>query len=212
MKLSHHQPSFSLLNLAARTGVVCVVLFAALTIFTRVLGAGEPLNPVLAGFVTNCENKPQPCWYGIVPGLTRDDDVHGLIAFAGRGRYAYDDLVQSYSIYFTPPEPTPACVFTFRTNRTIVTRIEIALCKRGELRTGDLTALWDLNKQTVSLPPHSLVSGKFSFSLKGWPAPTSPITSITLQALPDTPQQYPWHGFVPLWRYCQIEPIFPQCH
>lgn len=29
-----------------------------------------PPHPVLIGFDVDCENKPDPCWYGIVPGVT----------------------------------------------------------------------------------------------------------------------------------------------
>src|SRR5262249_45342172 len=34
------------------------------------LGNTQPIHPALRGFVEGCEGILQPCWYGIIPGVT----------------------------------------------------------------------------------------------------------------------------------------------
>jgi len=38
-------------------------------------------HPALRGFVEGCDGKPQPCWFGIVPGRV------GLVLCRGRPRF-----------------------------------------------------------------------------------------------------------------------------
>jgi hypothetical protein len=182
-----------------------------LNIIAPVLGSSQQIDPALAGFTEGCEGKAQPCWYGIVPGVTTGDDVSALIPFAGRGRYAFDDLSQAYTLYFTPPESIPACVFTVRIRREIVVRIEISLCRRAGILLGDAISLWNEKPLEISLPPHDLLVGSLSFNANDWPSPSSPVYFINLLSRPEDQDHYSWHGFVPLWRYCQLEPDYPRC-
>lgn len=59
-----------------------VPLIALLTIFcvaAALSGTSRPPNPVLAGFAKDCDDKLQPCWYGIVPGKTNVGDVKTIL-------------------------------------------------------------------------------------------------------------------------------------
>src|SRR5690554_275096 len=47
-----------------------MAMFFGLTLTSRALGETQPLHPALRGFSEECEDKPQPCWYGIMPGVT----------------------------------------------------------------------------------------------------------------------------------------------
>ena len=47
----------------------------SLSLVARALGTTQPPNPALRGFVEGCEGKPQPCWYGIVPGVTTAEQL-----------------------------------------------------------------------------------------------------------------------------------------
>lgn len=188
-----------------------LLFFSSLSVLARTLGTAQPTDVALAGFTEGCQSKPQPCWYGIVPGVTPGDQVSALIPFAGRGRYAFDDLSQAYTLYFTPPEAIPACVFTFRIRREIVVRIEISLCRRADIVLGDVVSLWKDAPLEISLPPHDLLVGSFSFNANNWPMPSSPVHFINLLSRPEDQEHYTWHGFVPLWRYCQLEPEYPRC-
>jgi hypothetical protein len=67
-------------------------LFLALALFARLLGSLQPLNPVLEGFTVGCEDKPQPCWYGIVPRVTTVEyartileNMHYQVAYSQSG-------------------------------------------------------------------------------------------------------------------------------
>jgi hypothetical protein len=42
----------------------------ATNLAARALGSTQPPNPILRGFTEDCEGKPQPCWYGIMPSVT----------------------------------------------------------------------------------------------------------------------------------------------
>jgi hypothetical protein len=55
-------------------------IFLALSVTARALGETQPPNPALVGFTIGCEDKPQPCWYGIVPGVTKIVDVPAMLA------------------------------------------------------------------------------------------------------------------------------------
>lgn len=42
-----------------------------------------PLDSALDGFVENCQDKPQPCWYGIVPGVTTLTETRAVLEKRG---------------------------------------------------------------------------------------------------------------------------------
>jgi hypothetical protein len=53
-----------------KVALILVAMLMTLSIGAKAVGALQPPNPALRGFVEGCEHKPQPCWYGIVPGIT----------------------------------------------------------------------------------------------------------------------------------------------
>jgi len=59
---------------------ILALLCLALSLAARALGSTHPPNPALRGFVEGCEDKPQPCWYGIVPGVTAIEDAPSILA------------------------------------------------------------------------------------------------------------------------------------
>lgn len=63
-----------LLNLS----LALVAAFAVFNVAARTLGTLQPPNPALAGFTEGCEDKPQPCWYGIVPYETTFDEAKAV--------------------------------------------------------------------------------------------------------------------------------------
>lgn len=38
-------------------------------------GGIQPPNPILRALTQNCDGQPQPCWYGIIPGMTTTSEV-----------------------------------------------------------------------------------------------------------------------------------------
>jgi hypothetical protein len=55
--------------------LLCILALLALNMAARTLGSTEPPNPALEGFTVGCEGKLQPCWYGIVPGVTTVEEA-----------------------------------------------------------------------------------------------------------------------------------------
>jgi hypothetical protein len=70
-----------LLSLKLLSFLACILL--ALSVAARTLGAAQPFHPVLRGFVEDCDDKPQPCWYGIVPGETTPHQARELLVKHG---------------------------------------------------------------------------------------------------------------------------------
>jgi hypothetical protein len=63
--------------------IALTVPFLALNVAARALGSTQPPNPVLEGFAVGCEGKPQPCWYGIVPGVTTVIEIDTILKDLG---------------------------------------------------------------------------------------------------------------------------------
>ncbi|MEZ4670295.1 MAG: hypothetical protein R3E39_20505 [Anaerolineae bacterium] len=53
--------------------LVLIMAIGAVNFATGVLSGAAPPHPALRGFDVDCENQPEPCWFGIVPGTTTID-------------------------------------------------------------------------------------------------------------------------------------------
>ena len=62
-----------------KISVVFITLFLAANIAAKAIGSLQSPNPALKGFTEGCENKPQPCWYGIVPGVTTWEAAESIL-------------------------------------------------------------------------------------------------------------------------------------
>src|SRR5690349_20391817 len=49
--------------------------FTLIGFIARIWGDTQLPNPLLRGFTQDCDDQPQPCWYGIVPGVTTTSEV-----------------------------------------------------------------------------------------------------------------------------------------
>jgi len=68
-----------LIRLAIILTIPIALLCLTLSLTARALGGTQPPHPVLCGFVEGCESKLQPCWYGIVPGVTTTEEAQSLL-------------------------------------------------------------------------------------------------------------------------------------
>lgn len=188
------------------------ITFLALTIAARLVGTARPLNPALAGFIEGCDGKPQPCWYGIVPGVTTDAEIYPILAFAGEPEFSRSIFSRDFTLIFTLPPPWPYCRATFEIVRDIAVRGEITVCRQPDIRLGDLTVLLEREQKMVSLPPREWVYGSVGINVDGWPTPYSRVSYIDLRPLDARFQQFPWRGFVSQSRYCRLIPDYPLCN
>lgn len=69
---------FKSIGLRLRLAIWFLSIFFVLAVGARLLGSTQPPNPALRGFIEGCEDKPQPCWYGIVPEITTRLDAANI--------------------------------------------------------------------------------------------------------------------------------------
>jgi hypothetical protein len=89
--------------------------------------------------------------------------------------------------------------------------IEIRLCRQPDVRAGDMAVFLDSAEKRVSLPPNEQVYGGVAINVDGWPTPYSRVAYIGLLSPDIYFQPYPWLGFIPQDRYCQLVPDYPRC-
>ncbi|MBI5666456.1 MAG: hypothetical protein HZC41_00490 [Chloroflexi bacterium] len=212
-----------------------VAAFAALNVATRAIGTLQPPNPALAGFIEGCEDKPQPCWYGIVPGISTWEE--GEITLS---HFSYE---QSYEAWISPDGY--AAVYEFSKNlpcRAVylvmdrleysktnsIDRVEFDEC--SDLLFGDIVERFG--------EPETFYAKRWSFWGKRVLAEIglaresstacldiSPRSSISKFSIANFPQsteltasnQLYWHGFLPYEKYvnqygfpsCDILPFLP---
>ena len=187
------------------------LLFMALNLTVRAWGSTQPPLPALQPFQQGCEDKPRPCWYGVIPGITTEQETYQLMAFAGTPRLANLLSGQGFSIIFRFPDPSPYCNAVFFVRDVTVYRAEFSLCRDRDIRVGDLAALLDPGHIEISMPPNELVYDGVSMNIEEWPNLYRHVTYLTLLAPTSDYPRYPWHGFVSRWRYCQLVTYFPRC-
>lgn len=185
-------------------------IFGALGLVAPVLGTGQPLNPALTPFVEGCQDKPQPCWFGVVPGVTTESEVYDLLTFRN-GPRLQNRQPDSYSSIFTLPETSPYCDAIVQFRNKIVFQMELSLCRQPAIRVGDMAVLVANEPQVISLPPEELLYGNVSMHVDGWPTLYSRVAYIMLFSNNDYLQRYPWHGYTSQEHYCQLVPNYPPC-
>ena len=190
-------------------------LLLALMVIAPLFGAAQPPNPALRGFVEGCEDKPQPCWYGIVPAKTKTDEAkqvlesYGLaIAYESANEIIVADYLSNCSVVLTMQEPV--------INYFHVINITFSGCPF--VRVGDLLLLWgNYERFTIGITFNEGSGTEISIGDANTPIwHTSPLEATNFFAiipLHDLHREfrYPWHGFLPKWRYCQLEPDFTDC-
>jgi hypothetical protein len=201
-----------MLRLCCKCALSIILVSGLLTVSARTIGVFQPPNPALQAFTTGCEDIPQPCWLGIVPGKTTEPEIDHLLAFAGEPELARTILAHDdYTLIFNLPAPWPYCRASFYFVDDVMMRGEISPCREPDVRLGDLALLQKNADWIISLPSDKLVYNRVAINVEGWPAPFSRINLITL--LPDDAyfQAFPWRGFVSQRFYCQHVPSYPRC-
>ncbi|MEO8608337.1 MAG: hypothetical protein ABI690_10665 [Chloroflexota bacterium] len=114
-----------------------LVVLLALAIFARLLGTAQPPNPALRGFVEGCEGQPQPCWYGIVPGVTDEETARFNVKKAG-----YSIAANEFSSnYIQSCQMKPCCKhIEVVTGEAPLTRLTFYQC---DIVLGDLMLTFD---------------------------------------------------------------------
>jgi hypothetical protein len=191
--------------------VICGLACIVLTFAAQVWGTGQqPIQPIEA-FKTHCEDKPQPCLFGVIPGTTTQSELLEHMNFAGTPRIGSFLVGDGINISYTLLPPWPYCYAVFSLVENVVIRVELSLCRQPAIHVGDLANIWSDLTQVMSLPPYELVYGTASINADGWPKLYSRVSYIILLSPDNDIYRYPWYGFISQDRYCQLVPRFPRC-
>jgi hypothetical protein len=216
---THH-----LMRCMLKASFILLAIFSTLTFATRMIGGQMPANPSLRGFTEGCEDQPQPCWFGIVPeamtvdqarrklrqyGLDGDLRTHEEQLTDGSPLGTLSGSVEANScrfvLHYDPTETNPIIDTVYLTNCTSID-IGQAINTFGAPQGVETTFGRTFFPNRMSFPAARI---DFYDSL----TPFGRVKRIVISAPPDdsTSQYFRWRGFVPAWRYCQLEPISDGC-
>ncbi|MBZ0288456.1 MAG: hypothetical protein K8I30_12640 [Anaerolineae bacterium] len=203
-----------MLYLSARLIGWLVIALSVAMVAAGTIGAGQPPNLATAGFWQGCEDKPQPCWYGIVPGITGGADAFRLLEEAGYQRTSitparYGDEAHVYKSGAN--DTLCQTILQYNPNKRHIQRIQLSCTN---IRFGDMIAAKGTPagiQKTSGYAPRLLFTGNVS-AIESVEIDTTSLFSrfgsIDLRAASSSDEVSPtfgWHGLAPLWRYCALE-------
>jgi hypothetical protein len=196
---------------------ILALIFLVFLLTARAIGATRPPNPALRGFVEGCEDKPQPCWYGIVPGVTTVEEANLILASHDYWERS-EELVYYGGYQYVNIGEAPSCVTLVRYGGdTILSGLRLGCLG---IRLGDVISQWGVPKR-LGYGEVRAIDGLgyagYSFQLHRsdlqpylWMYEVS--LSIPLPDIVDKPfGVYRWRGFTSFQRYCQLNQMFWVC-
>ncbi|MBI1281151.1 MAG: hypothetical protein GC179_23700 [Anaerolineaceae bacterium] len=113
------------------------IVLSSISLAAKIVGKSRVLHPVITGLDTDCEGKPQPCWYGVVLGETTAKDVMAI--FSPLGDRFFDNTTKGQlEIFKTTLGGCFAQFVCGRGGSTVINEIILTNCAR--VRLGDLLA------------------------------------------------------------------------
>jgi hypothetical protein len=184
--------------------LLSTILFSILSLVMMAVGTTQPLHPAIQGFVQGCENIPQPCWYGIVPGETTDDAAQEIMENLGYRRVN--------EFFFQSPGSLPCDVVSDEDNFRTTNIVDgIYLDCIPPIPIGDAMGVFG-RPRGINILGYGVISvdfgENFTISLNAgtidnWPTPRTVIQYILLLPEIET-SSVQWYGFTTSWRYCQL--------
>jgi hypothetical protein len=197
-----------------KTTSILIILFLAVSIVAKSFGGLQPPNPALRGFIEGCEDKPQPCWYGIVPGETTVEEAHILTELGCiTNEASFDSRLGFYLRYVCSAnspvyqidvgQPTDFSSTTITSVTVWITKVEV----------GDLVGYFGMPKQfDVDFFLYAGIVLLYGQNIYGYVDElTKNVTlksEVSNYSIGTVNNNIPsvWRGFIPMWRYCQLEP------
>jgi hypothetical protein len=198
------------MRLNLKLPILLFTLCTALTLAARAVGGTQPTHPALRGFTEGCEGKPQPCWYGIVPGVTSMADGKADLLRAG---YRVDKDSES-TVTFLPPAGATMS-YAALTRQARGDRVSTAfLWPSDDFRLGDAIFLWGYPSgvQTIKfdyaalLFQHNQVKLVFD-SFADFSPRLGNMRLIALFGGNVLMRNLPWHGFISTRFFCELETV-----
>jgi hypothetical protein len=201
--------------------LICLLTlsFMLLSGLATTLGARQPINPALAGFIEGCEGKTQPCWRGIMPQVTTLREAQAILE-----NMSYECVSRQHLC--TQQETVNKCPsVAWSGYDNLLNGLGLLDCDDLTLGTviaaigspdriihfcdGFLDIIWD---------GFAWVDVDLIRDTRLWFSPTYPVRGISITPTPldfgpDHPlagSVYPWRGFMSYQRYLQSQPN-PTC-
>jgi hypothetical protein len=197
-----------MIRLLLKLGLILIAIFASFSVTARALGTAQLPNPALAGFTEGCEDKPQPCWYGIVPGVTTIDEMLDTLSLHG---YDTPEKIPSSQpllddLLIKSPEQQFYDVEILYDKDRRVFYFELSP-QHQEIKLGDVIAILG-NPITIRFRDRVVETEILAYSgtsiRASWTSPFNQVSLLHVNRSYDTTSQYIWLGFMPRWRYCTI--------
>ncbi len=193
-----------------RFTILFIPLFALLIATMSALGSTQPIHPALRGFMEGCEDIPQPCWYGVVPGVTLFQDAerilidHGYV-FSNQETLYRNPASEFCSVGIYKYWPEEAVGWMFLENCTYVPLGGIL----------DILGLPQDVHVTCDRDRWLFGQGYFIGISSNEVTYNSSITDIILYYLsPPFDRSYfrsSWQGLASWWRYAELDSNFVPC-
>lgn len=202
-------------RLLLRLSLCLAVVIFALALTARALGGTQPPNPALRGFIEGCEDKPQPCWHGIVPGETSYDEAVARLRELGMIIDEAGPAIFPGAVAFESRQHESGVLWLDNQGRA--TSLQVNFVEPMQLMEAmtvvgppvmvsyldsDFFIFVEFMYQTDTyLPFHEFVDHD------PWLGPTNTIESLAMHSEDYTPRftwaRFPWLGVRSTWRYCQ---------
>ena len=205
-----------MLRLCCQLALWMVVVSGILALFARSLGSTQPPNPALTGFIEGCTGKQRPCWYGILPSITKAEDGKSLVERQIYKRTSDTTFLSSYIAMTDDSLLCKKAVFLqggMPNGDVIISTIVLSQC--SGIKLGDLMTIFPPPSfGSINMPMlfygNSGVTAIFSHTSRWYTSPFAEVESIRLQ-LGIQSEILTWRGFMPRWRHCQGEHPVPGC-
>ena len=181
------------------------------------LGAGHMLgaSPALDHLTSVCEGQSQPCWFGMLPGVTDVRLARDRLEGLGYASESKNLELSDRMLAFRSEVISPGCVDVYFGYQIIGVKTVLLYC--FDLRIGDLLQALGPPGQRVS---YGAVGEDWVYGallVRVGPAwATNPFARVDhLRLVLDVPAYTrfaaPWQGALPRWRYCQLEAQYRGC-
>lgn len=202
-----------------RLGAGLVLAVSILCILAMVAGGLQTPNPLLDDFDVDCDGEIRPCWQGIVPGVTTVGAARAVVEALG---YKPDNTsieLSDHVFVFRMEQLNPACIDIYYLPGS--GQVESVVLRCLTVNIGDLMVKVGAPGQRWGKPggreaffyPRRLVA--FLQYGQQHLSPHNMVEAVYVRAqennLFNPVIAIGWHGFAPLWRYCQLEVDYPLC-
>lgn len=209
--------------------IITLLVFSC-TLFVLVAtaaGSTRPHPSALDDFIEGCDDQTRPCWQGIVPGVTTVDELRPplsdiILRVTATDTVAANTIPIPVTYHFMHSEVPSLCPASIEVIGEVVFAIMLEFCEPVQL--GDLALIagmptrvygsvgsFRMTPNPIAPIPRDLrdvIYGAHHQRYSLW-SPHDRLSTVYLRSTQDVSER--WHGFVPAWRYCQLEPDSWSC-